>query len=726
MNKRAVFTIAKKEFFGFTNSSLAYTIIVPFLLLSVFLYTRSALVTGEASLRPYFDLLPWFLLLLAPALSMRVLTDEYKNGTLELLFAHPLTELEVILGKYLGVLAFYLLILATTLGLPLTLFAYAHPDPGQIIGQYLGAALTGGVFLAVGLAASSYVKNAISGFLVAASLSFLLIIIGLDFILMLLPAPLNGLVAAVAVLTHTDALARGLLDIRDVAYFLTVISVFLTAAMMKLSERKLAESPKEKRKMNLALAAIIGIGLVANALLTSYPLRLDLTADRLFTLSAGTKQTLKNLPDLVTVSVYASPDLPAQMQLTFREVSDLLKDYQKYGKNLRVNLLHPAANSPEAAEAQAANIQQVTFNKVGTGKFESQSGFLGLSLRYGDKTETIPFIADTSDLEYQLTRKIRKLTDPKEKVVGLLTNAKNAQNQILNEILSAQYKTEPIGVNDYGKLQDLAALIAIDDGSTQSTASAILGSYLEKNGHLLLLASGLSIDQQNLTAAKSLSSIGDVLKNYGLTLNNDLVFDLQLNELLTFGTGNNRFIAPYPYWIKALPAETKFAPLASAKSLSLGWPSSLTLAAKAGFNYRNLLTTSVGGGKVENNFNLYPEAIRGLTAGDSKISVAYSVEKDDLKLIVVGTNTVADDSFLQNNQDNMSFLANSVDYLATDKDVALIPSRSSGHPVFEFRSPQDSLLVQYGNLLIPPLLVIIFAAWKLRRRKILTQRIYED
>src|SRR3989338_11255407 len=107
MNKNNIITIAKKEFFSFINSALAYTVIIPFLLLSIFLYTRNVFVTGEATLRPYFDLLPWFLLLLAPALSMKLLTDEYKSNTLELIFAHPISELELVVGKFAGALSFY-------------------------------------------------------------------------------------------------------------------------------------------------------------------------------------------------------------------------------------------------------------------------------------------------------------------------------------------------------------------------------------------------------------------------------------------------------------------------------------------------------------------------------------------------------------------------------------------------------------------------------------------
>jgi len=179
MKQNIIIRLAKKEFFGYINSALAYTVIVPFLLLSIFIYTRTALVGGEASLRPYFELLPWFLLLLAPALSMKLLTDEHKSETLELLFAHPISEFEIVLGKFLGALAFFGVILLTTIGLPLTLIVYSRPDIGQLIGQYIGAIFIGATFISIGIAASAYVKNAISSFLLGASISFILIIISI-------------------------------------------------------------------------------------------------------------------------------------------------------------------------------------------------------------------------------------------------------------------------------------------------------------------------------------------------------------------------------------------------------------------------------------------------------------------------------------------------------------------------------------------------------------------
>lgn len=717
--------IAKKEFLGYVNSPLAYTVIVPFLLLSIFIYTRTALVGGEASLRPYFELLPWFLLLLAPALSMKLLTDEHRSETLELLFAHPISEMEIVLGKFFGALAFYVVILLTTIGLPLTLVAYSRPDIGQIAGQYIGALFIGATFLSIGIAASAYVKNAISSFLLSAAAGFTLIIIGLDFVTQMLPFPFSRIAAELSVLTHGENIARGLLDIRDVFYFLTITGLFLAAAITKLSERKTLENSAEKRKLNFAFGLIAGIGIVSNILLSSYPIRLDLTQSRLFTLSAGTKQTIRNLPDIVTITVYQSRELPAQVQLVARDITDLLKDYEKLSHNIKTQVVYP--DNPEgASEAQQAGIREIQFNSVGSGKFEVQAGVLGIAVRYGDKTESIPFVSDSSDLEYQLTRRIRKLTNEKEQTIGIMQGG-YSQNKILNQLLSTQYQTKTITEGDTEAVKNLSALLVIDNGSSQnqSTASATLKEYLNNGGKALVMVSGVSVSQQTLSAQASTSPMLGVLKDYGITVNTDLVYDLQLSETLAFGgEGGQRYLAQYPYWLRALPVDNSFSPLATVKSISLGWPSSITLETKDGITQKKLLTTGPNAGKTEGSFNISPQVVGSLKPNAKNVTLAALAEKGDARLVVIGSSALADDQFLGNNRDNVALLSNTIDYLATDKDLAAIPSKSSGRAVFEFKSPTDVLFVQYGNLLIPPLVVIGFAVYYLRRRKLLTQRTY--
>lgn len=725
MKKRILWIIAKKEFTGYFKSPLAYTIMVPFLLVSVFLYMRVVLGNGDASLRPYFEYLPWFLLLLAPALAMKLISDERRSSTLELLFAHPISELEIVLGKFFGTLAFYGCILLTTLGLPISLMFYSNPDIGQIAGQYIGALFVGAAFLAIGLAASAYVKNAISSFLLAAAISFVVLIMGLDIVTQALPLPFNRLAAELSVLPHMRSVARGLVDIRDIVYFLSFIGFFLLLAVGKLAQRRVVEKPLEKHKLRLALGFIVASGLLINVLLSFYPLRLDLTTNRLFTLSKGTKQTLNSLPDIVTVTVYASRDLPTELDTTSRQINDLLKDYQKYGKRLQVKTVDPASDEKAASEAQQAGIRQVTFNTSGASKLSLQKGFLGIAMKYGDKTETIPYVGDTNDLEYQITRRLRKLTTDKQKTIGLFTNGQAGSTRYLDEALKTQYEVETITAETKDKLKDIGALMIVDDGSKPTGDVGFIKDYLNNKGKVLLMASGVTVNQQTLTGTKGESPLLEAFADFGIKIDKNLVFDMQTAETLTLGSNDMPYMLQYPYWFRGLPKDDKFGPLAGLKSISVLFPSSLNIEEKNGYSYRRLLTTSEQAGKTEDQFKLSPETIEPLKPNSrDPLLLAASVEKDEMRLVVISASSVANDNVVQASEDNLAFLSNTVDYLAADKDVASIPSKTAGKAVFEFSGKTDQAIFQYGNLLVPPVIIVGFAVWQLRRRKILTKRTY--
>lgn len=724
MKKRTIFTITKKEFTSYFNTPLAYTIMIPFLLLSVFLYMRAVLGANDASLRPYFEYLPWFLLLLAPALAMKLLSDERRSGTLELLFAHPVSELEIVIGKFLGALSFYAGLLLTTIGLPLSLMVYSNPDIGQIAGQYIGALLVGAAFLSIGLAASAYVKNAISSFLLAAAISFVILIAGLEIVTQVLPLPFNRLAAEISVLPHMRSIARGLLDIRDVIYFVTLIGFFLLLTIGKLAQRRVVEKPMEKHKLRLALGFIIASGILVNILLSFYPLRVDLTTGRLFTISKGTKQTLSGLPDVVTVTLYTSKDLPTELAQTNRQITDTLRDYQKYSKRLQVKTVYPDADPKTTQEAEAAGIQAVTFNTSGASKLSVQKGYLGIGLKYGDKTESIPYVNDTNDLEYQLTRRLRKLTADKEKSIGLFTNGQAGSTQFLEQVLQTQYQVTAITAETQDKLKNVGALIVIDDGSKPTGDLGFIKDYLNNKGKLLLLASGVTVNQQTLSGTKGESPMLDAFADQGIKINKDLVYDLQTAETLTLGSNEMPYQLEYPYWFSALPKDNKFGPLATIKSISMLFPSSLNIEEKDGYKYRRLITTGTQAGKTTDQFKLSPENLERLSPNDRDVLLAASVEKDEMRLVVIGTSSVANDQVVRNSEDNASFITNTVDYLAADKDIAAIPAKSGGKTVFEFNSKTDEAIFQYGNIVVPPVVIIGFATWWLRRRKLATRRTY--
>ena len=709
--------LAKKEFFGFLNQPLGYVVIVPFLVLSIFFWLRLALVRNEADLRSFFDLLPWFMLFLAPALTMRSLSEEQRTGTANLLFAHPLSEFQIVLGKFLGIFAFWLVILACTFGLPLTLAVFSRPDFGQIISQYLGGVFLGAGFLAVGLAASSLAKNALSAFLLGVVGNFLLVLLGSDFVLLSVPYPLSEIFSQLSYFSHLGNFGRGVVDFRDLLWFLTLVALGLLVAVFRFSYQRLVEKPALKRRLLTAFVLLIAIGVLGNLAFAAYPLRADLTFSRLYTLSVGTKKILGDLPDLLTINFYASRDLPPEIHQTYQAVADLLEDYRRVAKkNLLVKIVYPDL-SPEAEnEALQAGVQPVTFSKIGAGKFGMQKGYLGLVIRFGEKTETIPFVNKTEDLEYQLSRRIQKLVSGKEVKLGFYKNG-FASTQILEEVLGAQYQLSRIYSLEEKNLADISGLLIIDDGSQEATQTAVLENYLEKGGKVFYLGNGVSVNPQYLFASKTQSKLGEAFQKWGIKLNNDLVYDVQLNEILAFSDGQRRYLLSYPFWLKAL-VNKDFGPLSGINSVVLGWSSSIKIEERQGIKYQKILFASPAGGRQQENFDISPNSVKNLTpTKGEEIALGIVAEKDGSKLVMVGNSLIAEDQFVSNSQTNLAFLANLVDWLTASAETAAIPLKSRGQAVFLFRAFWQPLAAQVLNLAGPVVLIIGWAVWWLRRRR---------
>ncbi|NIP83438.1 MAG: ABC transporter permease subunit, partial [Gemmatimonadetes bacterium] len=184
---RRVLTIARHELRGYFDQPTAYVLIVAFLAVTLFLAFRTMYATGVASLRPIFDLLPILFAVFVPAATMRTLAEERRSKTLEWVLAQPLTETELVVGKFLGDWAFVLLALAGTVPTALGVLLVSEADPGIVLAQYIGAVLLAGQLTALGVWASGITRNQITAFIVAASVSFALFLIGLPIVQIGLP-----------------------------------------------------------------------------------------------------------------------------------------------------------------------------------------------------------------------------------------------------------------------------------------------------------------------------------------------------------------------------------------------------------------------------------------------------------------------------------------------------------------------------------------------------------
>lgn len=228
-------TIARREIRAYFNSPMAYIVVSAFLLISGYLYFSTVFLAGTASLRSFFSLTPLLLVVFAPAVSMRLVSEELRSGTLELLTTMPVRDEEVIAGKFLAGLSVVVAGLVMTLAYPLSIATVGDLDWGPVIGGYLGLLLCSAALIGIGIMSSTWSRNQITAFILA-----LMIGLGLwlfDKITFFVPASLGRVLEYLSIDFHFKNIARGVIDTRDLLYYLSLLLISLFLAVLALRRR---------------------------------------------------------------------------------------------------------------------------------------------------------------------------------------------------------------------------------------------------------------------------------------------------------------------------------------------------------------------------------------------------------------------------------------------------------------------------------------------------------
>ena len=241
-----VITIFKRELAGYFSTPIAYVFLIIFAILSGLFtfYIGNLFERGSADLQPFFIYLPWLFLVLVPAISMRLWSEERRSGTIELLMTLPVSIWQAVVGKWLAGLVFVGVALACTLPLWWTVNYLGDPDNGVIAVSYLGALALAGVYLAIGGCMSALTANQVIAFVLAVAACFIFVTAGtpivLDGLRGFLPAVATDAIASLSALTHYDGVTRGLVDLPAVVWTLSMVAFWLFATGVTVELKKAA------------------------------------------------------------------------------------------------------------------------------------------------------------------------------------------------------------------------------------------------------------------------------------------------------------------------------------------------------------------------------------------------------------------------------------------------------------------------------------------------------
>ncbi len=428
---KQVLAITRKELQGYFGSPMALIFVGTFLAITLFsfFWVETFFARGIADVRPLFRWMPVLMVLLVSALTMRQWSEEQRSGTLETLLTLPVSAAQLVLGKFLAVLALVVVSLALTIFLPLTVSFLGNLDWGPVLGGYLAAILLAASYAAIGLFVSSRTDNQIVALISTALICSFLYMLGSAGLTDFAGDRLGEVLRAMAPGSRFESIQRGVVDLRDMVYYVSLTGIFLVLNVISLISKRWSQGEgarAQRRGVALTSALLVLNLLVVNV--WAYPLhgmRLDLTQNREYTLSQTTRDLLVNLQEPLLIRGYFSAKTHPLLAPLVPTIRDMLEEYRiASGGKVQVEIVDPARDPEKEAEAyQTYGIQPTPFQIAERYESSVINSYFDLLIRYGDQHEVLGFgdlieveprraaMPDVGlrNLEYDLTRSIKKV-----------------------------------------------------------------------------------------------------------------------------------------------------------------------------------------------------------------------------------------------------------------------------------------------------------------------------
>ncbi len=734
-----ILTVARRELRSYFDHATAYILLVIFLGINFFFFFRDVYLIGEASLRSMIGLLPWLFLFFVPAVGMRALAEERRSGTLELVLAQPISELEFLIGKFLGVLGFMAIALVGTIGAPLGLSLGADLQWGVIVAQYIGSTFLVATLVAISLWASSLTRNQVTAFILGVTITFVLYALALETVLLGLPGTLARIAGSLGILTHFSNIARGVIDLRDVLYFGSVTAAFLALSYFALMREKLSRTRPSYRRLRIGTIALVGVAVLVSLLGSRVRGRLDLTPGKAYTLSRPTRAILSRLDDLVTVKFFRSGNLPPQILPVRRDVEDLLRDLDAAGgSNLEVLYLSPEEDDEVRREAANLGINPVQFNVYGQDEFQVRQGYLGIAIQYAGQSEAIPFVRQTADLEYRVASAVRTLTRERRPSVAFLSGhgEKDLSSNLTGVAsqLRESYAVESVILDSAITTQIGDSVDVLVVAGPVMPVSVLEGEeilrYLERGGNMLLLLSGVQIDQRSNFAFPAAQPVLDsLLSRYGLEVVPGLAYDVRSRFSVPLrGRGGFTIMTPYPLW-PLLQTASDHITVSELGPVLAPYSSAIDATAADSGSVIPLLSTTESGGRLSGQISLdanqdWVSLALDLSPQLVAVAVAPRDGRTTGRVVLVGNVEMITDDMLRINANGAFFFLNAVDWLAQDEALISIRSKDRTPPQLLFESAFARDATKYGNMVGVPLLLVFLGIVRLARRRATQRRVY--
>lgn len=599
-----MFALYKKELSSFFSSLTGYLTMIVFLVVTglmlwVFKSGFNLLDYKYAGLDGLFLLGPFLYLFLIPAITMKMFAEEKRNGTLELLLTKPLSEMTIVTAKFLAGLSLVVVSLIPTVVYYWSVYRLGDPvgniDTGSVVGSYIGLVFLGAAFVSIGLFASSVSNNQIVAFITAALLCAFCYL-GFESLYQLMQGRFALLLRELGLEAHYESISRGVVDTRDVVYFVSVTLFFMFLTRMVLRWRMTSS-----RKQNVwGMAAVLLVLLFVNVTSSYLFTRMDLTQEKRYTLSASTKEMLKELDEQVLFRVYLEgDDLPSEYRRFRNEIKDMLDQFRAYSRYVEYEFVNPNSMKtdeekrqfnemlikkgltpiPVTSEEDGVQKQQIVYPSMEVSYMGRETALQLQSSGVSGRSTDEVVNSSVESLEYNFVTAIHRLTRPVRAKVGFLLGHGELEKIDLFDIqmsLVEDYAVENVYLDK--NIDALTGRVLDTRDSSVSVRNKfdvvvipkplrtfsdqdlyILDQYVMYGGKILWLVDALDADMDSLQnkaqtfATRLPTNLDDLFFNYGVRVNPDLIMDYRCRGIPMMGSDNRMQLVPWYYFPTLVP-----------------------------------------------------------------------------------------------------------------------------------------------------------------------------
>jgi len=468
----------------------------------------------------------------------------------------------------------------------------------------------------------------------------------------------------------------------------------------------------DRIKKQVIFVVILAIFIAANLLISMVSLRLDFSSGQAYTLSPATKKILRNLDNVVNIKFYVSSDLPTRLLPVKTEVTDFLNEFNKESRGkIIVKIIDPKKDQTTLDQVKEAGIPELQFSQMEQNKYALSTAYFGIGINYGNKNEIIPQATDLGSLEYNLAAAIYKMVKKETVKVGYIGLDSLYS---FKKILSQQFDVSFVDISSQSAETEIdtgyKTILLFDNGKTEYSEAEIdiLKKYLSKNGNIIFFVDGIWI-LDNLQTDTAKHNLFSFIKNRGIEIKKDLVLSSSA-QIVNFGNESMQFFSPYPFWIKTNNFNAKADYFSNINQLVFPWVSELTLKNEPQFTVADLVKTSNKSWEQKDSFMLNPDAISQPDQNSLKefVIAAKSQSKNNGTIVVIPSSRFIQDRYLSQNADNLEFVLNIVNDLASGGALSGIRQRAvTFYPLPDLTENQKEIYKYLNILLLPGLMAVI-------------------